>query len=688
MASRERSGWWSAWACASALLVVACRTQVVDAPLGPRDPVAESRAREVARIREAYHLTDLYGDAIWPGFDLRKIPILVSVDDREELLFGHPHPPEGFRVLDGFEIDGAPIYSREPVTFTFAGTARPVNGEWTGLVTPSAMSKPGTDFYLTTLLHECFHAYQARFRGRAAGNANERFDAQYYAFIGLESRILAAVLDAGSDQDIAELARMFVAVREARLASVSASPARAGGREDPHASESALGPDQDQALCEAEDEFSEGTATYAQTKLHQLLADAGGIHPIGDFVDPDYRGFAHAGELHADIIAEIVAPRTGRFDVHHSKYFNGMAICFLLDRVRPTWKQEVSSRAPDPDAPVAHVALVAKSRGSDGAARKVGEAGGVGGREHQSAEDAIAPNPWGLVMCQFPVPEADRAKLLSAAQSRFGYDELLADQATKIEARLSTMREILLAPGTRYRISYSGLGSAVTTTRGPYHLIPTFVAEEVDRARGGDQPSGRRSVYDDALICEGGVPKLIATGILFESEQVPVVKTYRFLEWVDRSQPAGELSIKSVRREGSVYEGLRLTTPGFTLSADRAEVAMGENLVEIRVIPPPGAEELSGEDRLVRRSVRFVSANGTPVANRQFMAVSSRDNIAIGASCKTDASGRADIALRPGRASFIPHWPGAPAQPVELDWNSELPPEVELVLPAISDEDR
>ena len=73
-------------------------------------------ALDIARIQELHHITDLYGDRIWPGFDTRKIPIAVNNDDQEEMLIGHPRPPKGFHPFKEFEIDGQPVLIMDGIT--------------------------------------------------------------------------------------------------------------------------------------------------------------------------------------------------------------------------------------------------------------------------------------------------------------------------------------------------------------------------------------------------------------------------------------------------------------------------------------------------------------------------------------------------------------------------------------------
>ena len=601
---------------------------------GSEDDVSAARAREIARIREAYQLTDLYGETIWPGFDLRKIPILVNVDDREELLFGHPKPPGGFDVLEGYEIDGEMIHVRAPVTFTFVATAGDLGGVQACFVTPFRMSEPGTDFYLSTLVHEAFHAYQPSFRGYyGQGNSEEQYDPAYCALVGVESRILDAALRAERAEERDALLRRFAAVRRHRLAAL----------------------EEIDVVREGENEFMEGTAMYAQVKLLRLLADAGGVKPVARTPDPGYRGFAEAEKLYAKYRGMLTKPQKDRFNNHHSIYMHGMSIGFLLDRVLPEWK--VKLRLVD--------------------------------------EKTIPPHPWGLLEELYPVSDEEREGLVAEARDRFGYDALYVQQKALLDARIEAMKSVLLAPGRRYRVDYSGLyGSAnpVLHSEEPSHLVPDFLADEVAAtlAERGFDPAAVRS-YRHALVCEGGVRRLTATGVLYEGSDDPATRAGGAIVWIDRDPaPDGsDLSFSSDLLEEGIHHGLKLSTDGFTLRADRARLEVEDDLVTIELLAPEGARS---RREPVKRIVRILSAeDGRPLAGREISAiclikVTSSGAMCVGGSVTTDGRGLAEVSLPPGQAIFSGDWEGAPECDEELKWDEDLPDTVEVRIPTVSDQ--
>lgn len=602
---------------------------------GPADETSAARAREIAHIREAYQLTNLFGETIWPGFDLRKIPILVNIDDREELLFGHPEPPAGFEVLEGYEIEGEEIHVRAPVTFTFVGTAHDLGGVQTCFVTPFRMSEPGTDFYLATLVHEAFHAYQFTFRGYyGQGNSNEQYDPAYCALIGVESRILDAALRTDEMEERDALLRQFVAVRRTRLD----------------------GLEEIDVVREHENEFTEGTAMYAQVKLLRLLADAGGVKPVAATPGREYDGFAEAEKRFAKYRGMLTTPHRERFNNQHSVYMHGMGICFLLDEILPGWKTKL----------------------------------------HRVDEGTTPPHPWGLLEKLYVPADDEREALAEAARARFGYNTLHAEQKALLDARIEAMKSVLLAPGRRYRIEYAGLygsGNPVLHSEAPFHLVPDFLAAEVSKTlveRGLD-PGAVRS-YRHALVCEGGVRRLTATGVLYEGEDDPATRVGGAIEWIDRDPaPDGsDLSFTFDRLEDGIHHGLKLSTDGFTLSATQARLEIGDDLVTIDLAP---AGTRNRRQQPVKRTVRFLaSEDGTPIAKRSINAVSiirltASSATCVGGAVTTDADGRAEVSLPPGQAIFKGDWEDAPECDDQLEWSEELPELVEVRIPTVEPSD-
>ena len=469
-------------------------------------------ATDVGRIREAYHLTDVLKDRLWPGFDLRKIPIAVNNNNRQELLVGHPAPPPEFRVFEGHAIDGQPVLIRDG--FTHYG---PRGGGWTKQIAGREcvyvsvlQAHQTTEVHLLLLLHEGFHVFQDKLRNPADGRHVELSEdnADQKAAIALESHILRAALDDANEEGVPQLAKMFVAFRNDWFGDLS----------------------EDVVRTVLEQEFKEGTATYAEVRTLQLLAEMGGVEPVGGNDDPHYDGFSDARRLYRERLDLIVPPEGLLVPPLHAYYNIGMAQCLLLDRVRPAWKTEMREKG---------------------------------------------ATPFSLLSRQFPLDREESARLTAAAKQRFGYSALLAEQTKHVAEQLATIRSYLDAPGRRYRVHYSAIPGAFRwDPKGPVFRVPCSLLEGSN---------------EDVLIWVGGIPVFEKGKLVFRSKEVPVIFRHDYLEWID-SDPAkdgGDVKVESERFQDGVYHKLRVETDGFVVEVPRAKIEYLRGVFTVYGLPEP-----------------------------------------------------------------------------------------------------
>ena len=280
----------------------------------PARPLGEI---DVIRIRELHHITNTFGDEIWPGFDTRTIPVAINNHDKQEFLIGHPNPPEEYHPFKEFKVNGQPALIRDGVNRygpKGGGWAVELGGKQSAYVSTLKEGRD-TEGYLSLILHECFHCFQKDYRQRADGAGGElpEDDPIYSAMIGLESRILRAAVDEPNDENVRELAKMFLAVRHERRKDMP----------------------ENLILLEGEGEYSEGTATYSQARMYQLIAENDGFTPANEGKDPQYHGFPNANKEYGRVISSIIPPKGRPITFFHSMYKHGMAQCLVLDRVRP-----------------------------------------------------------------------------------------------------------------------------------------------------------------------------------------------------------------------------------------------------------------------------------------------------------------------------------------------------------------
>jgi hypothetical protein len=509
-------GVWS-FACAA---LCSCAVVSVQDSTAADKPARALGEIDIVRVQELYHLTDVFGNRIWPGFDTRKIPIAINNDNREELLIGHPNPPKEYHPFQSFELQGRPVLIREGVNRygpKGGGWAVDIGGKHTAYVSTLAEGWD-TAKYLALILHECFHCFQKEYRQRGEGGGGElpEDDPIYSAMIGLESRVLKDALDEPNDAKARELVRMFVAVRRERRKDMPTGL----------------------TVLEGEQEYNEGTATYSQARLYQLLAEEGGIKPVQEGKDPQYRGFPNARQEYQRMIAAVIAPQGRPLTFFHAMYNHGMAQGLLLDRMRPAWKEEMCAQG------MTQFALLEK---------------------------------------EFPIAAHEAKELLARARGRFGYDELLAQQRKLVEDRLNLIRRYLDAPGRRYCIYYSRIRQGFNWEPfGPVYPVPASLEKELAEKRKGlgqaeETPGTRRTVW------VGGIRRFEMAGLTFSSRDTPVVFGLEYIEWID-PDPApdkSDLKITCDRQEEETYIALKIETDGFTLQANKARIVWSKDVVKI-----------------------------------------------------------------------------------------------------------
>lgn len=479
---------------------------------------------ELQRIKELYQLTDLYGDQIWPGFDTRKVPIAVNYNGRQQVLINHPKPPKEFRVFKDVELEGQTIMIREGSTSYAKGGAGRM-----GRIRTSHVSVPGkgtsTEKYLTMLLHESFHVFQQHIRERAKGpiSVPPFYDIQHAAFVGLENWILYTALQQKNKKTVDSLVKMFVAVRSERRKNLS------------------------EAQCRQEDNenFSEGTAFYAEVRLHQLLHQAGARQSPLVKLDPNYSGYSEAGKEYRNYLEGILPPKDRIVTLGHERYQNGMAQALLLDRIRPGWKKEM---------------------------------GGKGMTQFT------------LLKRQFPMEEEEKAALVAAAKEKFGYEKILAQQERLIRERISTAHKYLDATGRRYRIYF-------LENPGPFNWKPRFPIYELPGKYLTETqweiavPKGMKidEEYMEVLVLKKGIQRLEKGDLLFEGGEVPLIywTGLDYIEWIDPSPATdkSDMKIQALQQEKDIYTNLILTTCGFTLRVSRARIMWSDKIVEIHPVP-------------------------------------------------------------------------------------------------------
>ncbi len=275
-------------------------------------------------IRFAIRVRSLVGDDVWPGFGKAMIPILVY-NDAHDFLVGSGKPPSGWEPVTGDDFDGQPYFRRptaKPGSFTVQ-----VGGEWvTSMSCRQLMNrdaripaflKINVDQYAVFVLHEAFHAFEARSSGRRFERAMATYttektypyaDAAFRDAWNQEGAALAAALQAADRGATTEATARFLAFRDARRGAAGFTPAM--------------------LAFERELEWLEGLAKYAEVRCYELAAKRAELSEGNRFrTSPFY--FSDVMNLRSRLGEQ---PNDLRF------YLSGNAQARLLDRLAEGWK--------------------------------------------------------------------------------------------------------------------------------------------------------------------------------------------------------------------------------------------------------------------------------------------------------------------------------------------------------------
>lgn len=330
---------------------------------------------EKARLSEAIHLRNTLGDAAFSDWGEADIPLIVY-NEEYAFLIGYPHPPDGWSKVpsnlqrggpweevidDNFEgqtyyRQKLPAYGVTPEAFTVKVGDRWVASlqtfEWMkiSLAKQFRQDLPGflkpifpyrlavgiffnsSDQYITSLLHESFHAYQGMVAGGRLESSeksnssvhnrypwsNEKLQADWQN----ELDLLVEAVQASSEQQMRDLAQQFLNQRAARR--------------------SANGLSQEFIRYEQQREWLEGTAKYIELEIWRQAAETPGYSPVPVLSgDPDFKDYKTFESFYNQQIQQTSRMANDEGDGRF--YYSGMSQAILLDRLKPDWKENLMS---------------------------------------------------------------------------------------------------------------------------------------------------------------------------------------------------------------------------------------------------------------------------------------------------------------------------------------------------------
>jgi len=308
---------------------------------------------DLYRVAEVYNFWGQKGESIWPGLDLTTTPVQLVFPEKQDILIGHPDPPEDC-VREDIKLPGfnKTFCHRPGRNFMYGGGTAPLNKVPTISVNtmdvfdaytnalwqknnPKAekYSKPYL-LYLGEVAHELAHAYQdteSRYlpaqEKEHAGLKVMKVDYPYQdeeacVLLAVEGRVLSELLEENDPAHTRELWLDFSAVRAER--------------------HKRLVPDM--VKLERYMELKEGPAQYVGWSLQYGKNDD--VKPLTETLsDPRFTGYAST-----DTVKEVIKQRLmGLNNPLRAKwmgyiYDTGAALAYSLDKAVPGWKKDTFRR--------------------------------------------------------------------------------------------------------------------------------------------------------------------------------------------------------------------------------------------------------------------------------------------------------------------------------------------------------
>jgi len=305
-------------------------------------------ATDRTRIREAYRLASQLGDRVWPNWHSAPFAILLVTPDFEYLV-GHPNPSPDFTPIANDTLVGHPVlYRKRMLPVQMQATFPAVNGVNTVVIGPAELTadKNSTRWVLT-VLHEHFHQFvysqpgyfDAVTRlGLAHGDQSGMWMLNYpfpYDSARVQLVFTAmthALLDALAQTDRPALDAKSAAFRRAMTAFRQSVPAESATYFDFQL-------------------WQEGVARYTEIAIGELAAKA--YTPSAEFSAlPDFKSYASvAAEIRRSVLDDLGSMSLAKLK-RVVVYSTGAADALLLDKVRPSWKNEfLTRRFRLPDSP-------------------------------------------------------------------------------------------------------------------------------------------------------------------------------------------------------------------------------------------------------------------------------------------------------------------------------------------------
>lgn len=319
----------------------------------PSSTPDELSQQDLAHAEEALHLMAELGDQTWPGLS-GDIPLILWNEDYA-FLVNSQEELSGWNKLENATANNLPVFVQKNESNYQAFTEMLSNGQYAGSMATKNATNVGfinlfkedlppiiakifpyrlmlisTDFYITSLVHESFHAFQAekypeRFKdSEKAYRSTEAYEKLFPVMAEAWEIEVQHLMDALDEKDPAvqkEIVRQFLDARKQRRDDVDLSDAF--------------------TLYENRFEWLEGSAKYVELGIWKNGANSTSYHPVSSIQkDNDfdnYQGFEKRWKN--ELNNAKTAVKNGSETMF---YYTGMLQAKLLDQLMPEWKTRIS----------------------------------------------------------------------------------------------------------------------------------------------------------------------------------------------------------------------------------------------------------------------------------------------------------------------------------------------------------
>jgi len=304
---------------------------------------------------EALNLMSELGDVTWPG--LRgNIPLLLW-NDEYAFLTNSQEQLASWRRLEDAQVNDLPVYVQENNADYQAFTEKLSNGQYAGSMAtknttnigfinlfkenlPPVVSKIfpyrllllSTDQYITALVHESFHAYQAENYPERFEDAEKAYpltDAYEDLFESmtedwqLEVQALIDALNEENQNRKIEFINSFFKIRKDRRSKANLNT--------------------DLILYEKRYEWLEGSAKYVELEIWENAAKSSEYQPVNEIsIDKDFNRYqGYQKRWNNELNNTRTAAKNGGDTLF---YYSGMLQARLLDELMPDWKIRIGKK--------------------------------------------------------------------------------------------------------------------------------------------------------------------------------------------------------------------------------------------------------------------------------------------------------------------------------------------------------